>query len=208
MTLPLTLLHSADHHCLAFDALRDRLAPTHRLDHKVRADWLARARGEGRTRQLAAEMRSAVRAAPGRVLCTCTTLGEMAEEAGALRVDQPMMAAAAQAEGPILLVCARPGSEGPSRALLDASLAAAGRVRPVTVLRLVEFWPLAEAGQSGNFCAAIAAAVLEAVQARRDFHTVVLAQTSMAGAVHLLDGIRPRVLAAPELALKEALGLA
>ncbi|WP_323766034.1 hypothetical protein [Marinovum sp.] len=208
MTQPLTLLHSAEVHRRTFDVLRDAIAPMARLDHQVRSDWLARARNEGMTRQLAAEIRKAVTAAPGPVLCTCTTLGEAAAEAGAIRIDQPMMAAAAQSDGRILLVCALKTSVAPSRALLQTCLDTAGTGSPVTVLVLEEFWPLFEAGQTANFCAAIAAAVIEAVQARPDFRTVVLAQASMAEAVHLLDGVGPRVLAAPEPALRHALSLA
>lgn len=208
MTQPLTLLHSAEVHCRTFDALRDDIAPALRLDHRVRADWLARARREGMTGQLAAEIRRAVQAAPGPVLCTCTTLGEAAVAAGATRIDQPMMAAAARSEGPILLVCALKSTEAPSRALLQACLDDGGRDTSVTTLVVEEFWPLFEAGQSANFCAAIAAGVIEAVQARPDFRTVVLAQASMAGSVHLLDGVGPEVLAAPELAFRSVLDLA
>lgn len=207
MTPPLTLLHSADVHCQTFDALRDAVAPSARLTHEVRADWLARARRDGMTGQLAAEIRKAVRAAPGRVLCTCTTLGEAAVDAGAIRIDQPMMASAAKSDGPILLVCALQSTDQPSRGLLDANLQQVENPVPVTTLVLEEFWPLFESGDKANFCAAIAAAVIEALAARPDFATVVLAQASMADAAHLLDGCGARVLASPELALRAALEL-
>lgn len=207
MTPPLTLLHSADVHCRTFDALRDTLAPSARLTHEVRADWLVRARREGMTRQLAAEIRKAVQSAPGRVLCTCTTLGEAAVEAGAIRIDQPMMADAATSDGAILLVCALQSTAGPSRALLDANLDDAANSAPVTSLVLEQFWPLFEAGDKANFCAAIAAAVIEALEARPDFKTVILAQASMADAAHLLDGCGTRVLSSPEPALRAALNI-
>ncbi len=207
MTPPLTLLHSADIHCQTFNALRDTVSPSARVEHLVRADWLARARNEGMTLQLAAEIRSAVQSAPGRVLCTCTTLGEAATEAGAIRIDQPMMEQAARSDGPILLVCALESTAAPSRALLDANLSILGNAVSVTNLVLEEFWPLFEAGQKANFCAAIAAAVIEALNARPDFRTVVLAQASMAEAVHLLNGCGATVLASPELALRAALDL-
>lgn len=207
MTPPLTLLHSAEVHCKTFDALRDAIAPSARIIHDVRADWLARARHEGMTQQLAAEIRKAVTSAPGRVLCTCTTLGEAAVEAGAIRIDQPMMATAARSDGAILLVCALQSTVGPSRELLAANLKDSGKSTPVTTLVLEEFWPLFESGDTANFCAAIAAAVIEALAARPDFETVVLAQASMAGAAHLLDGCGAQVLASPELALRAALDL-
>lgn len=207
MTPPLTLLHCADSHCRTFDTLRDTIAPGTRITHEVRADWLARARRDGMTRQLAAEIRKAVQAAPGHVLCTCTTLGEAAVEAGAIRIDQPMMQAAAGSEGAILLVCALQSTVAPSRGLLDANLRDAENDAAVTTLTLEEFWPLFERGDTANFCAAIAAAVIEALEARPDFQTVVLAQASMADAALLLDGCGARVLASPEIALRAALEL-
>lgn len=207
MTLPLTLLHTAEVHCQTFDALRDRIAPGVPLYHKVRADWLAQARREGITPTLAAEIRETVRGATGPVLCTCTTLGETAVEAGAIRIDQPMMDRAARSAGPILLVCALQSTADSSRDLLQVNLRARGNDAPVILLLVAEFWPLFEAGQSANFCAAIAAAVIEAVQARPDIATVVLAQASMADAAHLLDGLGPEVLASPEIALRAALDL-
>lgn len=203
----LTLLHSAEAHCRTFDSLRDRLAPSARLTHKVRPDWLARAREAGMTQHLSAEIHMAVRSAPGRVLCTCTTIAETAAAAGAIRIDQPMMRRAAQSTGPILLVCALNSTAATSRDLLQNCLDSLDRDTAITLLVVEEFWPLFEAGQEANFSAAIAAAVIEATQARPDFTTVVLAQASMANAAHLLDGIAPEVLTAPELALRAALDL-
>lgn len=207
MTPPLTLLHSAEILCRTFDALRDTVAPAARLKHEVRTDWLARARREGMTQQLSAEIRNAVRAAPGRVLCTCTTLAEAAVEAGALRIDQPMMAEAATSSGPILMVCCLQSTLEPSMSLLRANLREAENPADVTPLVLEVFWPMFERGEHAGFCAAIAAAVIEALTARPDFKTVVLAQASMADAAHLLDGCGARVLSSPELALRAALDM-
>lgn len=207
MTHSLTLLHSAEEHCRAFDALRDVLAPRAKLYHKVKSDWLARARRNGITPDLAEEVRNEVRSAKGPVLCTCSTLGDTAVEAGAIRIDQPMMAKAAGSEGPILLVCALQSTATSSFELLQANLRNRDNAAPVTTLVVEEFWPLFESGQRANFCAAIAAAVIEAVQARPDIATVVLAQASMADTAHLLDGLGPEVLTSPEMALRAALGL-
>ncbi|TNF18503.1 MAG: hypothetical protein EP318_18285 [Rhodobacteraceae bacterium] len=207
MTPSLTLLHTARAHCQTFDALRDAIAPRAQLHHKVRTDWLTRARREGIGPELAAEVRAEVRAVRGPVLCTCATLGDTAVEAGALRIDQPMMARAAGSHGPILLVCALESTLASSRSLLQVNLRNRGNAAPVTTLVVEEFWPLFETGQQANFCAAIAAAAIEAVQARPDIATIVLAQASMADTAHLLDGLGPEVLTSPEPALRAALGL-
>lgn len=207
MTHSLTLLHSAKEHCRTFDTLRDVLAPRAKLYHKVKSDWLARARRDGITPDLAEEVRNEVRSARGLVLCTCSTLGETAVEAGAIRIDQPMMEKAAGSKGPILLVCALKSTARSSLELLQANLRNRDNTAPVVMLVVEEFWPLFESGQRANFCAAIAAAVIEAVQARPDIATVVLAQASMTDTAHLLEGLGPEVLTSPEMALRAALGL-
>ena len=207
MTLPLTLLHPPSFIAgSSIDCATDRAAAA--LEHRVRADWLARVRSDGMTRQLAAEMRKAVETAPGRVLCTCTSLGEAADEAGAIRIDRPMMAAAAQSDGPILLVCALGSAAGPSRALLQSCLEETGRAPPVTTLVVEEFWPLFEAGQVAN----------SAPPSRRR-----RSRRCRCGRISALScwrrprwpmrrifssGLGPDVLAAPELALRCALDLA
>ena len=173
----------------------------------MRKDWLAQARENGITPDLAAEVRKTVHRSKGLVMCTCSTLGEIAVEAGAIRIDQPMMEQAAGSDGPILLVCALESTVQSSRNLLQVNLRSRDNPAPVILLLVEEFWPLFEAGQPDNFCAAIAAAVIEAVQARPDIATVVLAQTSMANAALLLDGVGPEVLAAPERALRSVLEL-
>lgn len=83
-----------------FDAFRDRIAPNVRLTHVVREDWLERALA-GLDDTLSAEITNEIRQSDAPI-CTCTTIGSVAEQAGALRVDQPMMARAAQIGGPVL----------------------------------------------------------------------------------------------------------
>ena len=103
--MTLTLLHTAEAHRAAFDDLAVRIAPGAELRHVVRPDWLSRAQDADASVQ--GEIAQAVRAAPGAVLCTCTTLGPLAEGLGILRIDAPMMAKAAQvaagAQGDIIM---------------------------------------------------------------------------------------------------------
>jgi hypothetical protein len=94
----ITLLHTAQVHADTFDALRDRIAPDTRLVHLVRPDFLKRAQG-GIDAALAGDIGAEVRAVSGPVLCTCTTIGAVAAAAGAIRIDAPMMQAAAQTGG-------------------------------------------------------------------------------------------------------------
>ncbi|MEW2912880.1 hypothetical protein [Leisingera sp. JC11] len=191
----LTLLHTAEVHVETFRAL----APEAELDQQVRADWLARARG-GSDAGLEAEIAAAVAAADGPVLCTCTTLGPAAEEAGAIRIDWPMMQEAARIGGPVLMAYCLESTAGPSEALLRRAFGA--RDPDLTCLELGHHWPLFEAGDGAGFAAAIAADVAEALAAM-DFACVVLAQASMAGSAELLrEQTRVPVLASPEIAMQ------
>lgn len=75
-------------------------------------------------------------------MCTCSTIGPMAEAAGALRVDRPMMAQAANIGGTILLAYALASTRQVSANLLQDELQKTGREAVVRPLDLSEFWPL------------------------------------------------------------------
>ncbi|UWQ37908.1 aspartate/glutamate racemase family protein [Leisingera aquaemixtae] len=194
----LSLLHTAQVHADTFD----RLAPEAELAHLVRPDWLQRAQG-GIDITLRREITQAIRAADGAVLCSCTTIGEVAEEAGAIRIDWPMMQEAARIGGPVLMAYCLQSTAGPSEALLRRAFGA--RDPDLTCLELGRHWPLFEAGDSAGFAAAIAGDVCEALAAM-DFTCVVLAQASMAGAAELLrQQTEVPVLASPEIAVRALL---
>ncbi|NEC35981.1 arylsulfatase, partial [Streptomyces rubrogriseus] len=99
----LALLHTSAVHVPVFDALRDAGHPGLELRHHVDAELLERARREGPESvadAVAAVLRRAVAEGARAVLCTCSTIGAVAEAAAAgagvpvLRVDRPMAAAA------------------------------------------------------------------------------------------------------------------
>src|SRR5947207_1139752 len=102
----LALLHTSTVHVPVFDALRDEEAPDLALRHLVRPELLDRARLEGIESVVDAVHEAlAAAAAEGAaaVLCTCSTIGAVAEAAGpalgvpVLRLDRPMAAAAVAA---------------------------------------------------------------------------------------------------------------
>lgn len=195
----ISLFHTAEIHAQTFDAL----CPDVDLHHVVRPDWLQRAQG-GIDPDLKAEIQGTIRATPGPVLCSCTTLGEVAEEVGAVRIDWPMMQEAARLGGPVLLAYCLASTAAPSEALLRRAF---GEEDPeVRHLLLDQHWPLFEAGKSQDFAAALADSIQEAVQAG-GYACVVLAQASMAGAADELRDISTvPVLASPALAAKYMVG--
>lgn len=204
MTTPITLIHTAEIHRESFSALAVRLAPDAKVMQHVRVDWLERARKHGVRQGLIDELAELIHAAPGPVICTCTTLGEAAAALGAIRVDAPMMAEAATAGGPILMVYALESTLKPSLAALEQALADAEHQTQVLPLFIGQFWPLFEAGEVQAFTACVAGAVRDAVE-HNDVGCVVLAQASMAAAAPLLANLGKPVFTSPESALRAAL---
>ncbi|MCU9839837.1 hypothetical protein OEZ49_18855 [Ruegeria sp. WL0004] len=200
----LTLFHTAEVHCRTFDALAARIAPDTRLTHVVRPDWLARAQ-DGIGKDLAAEITHTIGAAPSS-LCTCTTIGAVAAETGAIRIDWPMMQTAARCGGEVLLVFCLESTEVPSGELLREAFRQEGRSPRYRTLALPDLWPIFTAGDSDGFARAIAARIEAELALWPDTACVALAQASMAGAAGFTHASMP-VLSSPELALRAALGL-
>ena len=199
------LFHTSDTHPARFDRLRDRIAPGAGLVHHVHEDWLDRARTEGLTGGLVAEIGAAISAEAGPKLCTCTTIGHIAEAAGATRIDRPLMEAAARIGGHVLLVyCLESTAEG-SHQLLRDCIDGAGGSATVERLALTRLWPIFESGDLAGFAAAIAAAVEARLRALPRPDCIVLAQASMADAADSLGGYGVPVLTGPELAFRTAL---
>ncbi|MFJ3223213.1 aspartate/glutamate racemase family protein [Streptomyces sp. NPDC086783] len=195
----LALLHTSPAHIPVFEALRDESHPELRLRHLVAEDLLARARVEGPD-AVAGDVRAALDRAvadgAGAVLCTCSTIGAVAEAAGAgvpvLRVDRPM-AAAAVAVGPRVVVLATVESTlAPTVALVEEEARRAGRPADVRTLLVDGAFARFEAGDTDG-CARL---VAEAADAVTDADVIVLAQASMAPAQHLTTTAVP-VLASP-----------
>ncbi len=205
MPRTVTLLHTSPVHVATFDGLRDRIDPTARLNHEVREDWLEQARKRGVDAALEGEISALVGNAKGPVLCTCSSLGEAAAQAGAIRIDVPMMRRAAQIGGTVLLVHVLDSTREASVALLREALEDDGRPEDHRVLGLPMLWDLFEQGEHAKFTAAIASAVCEALQEMPGIRVVVLAQASMAGAAEALNEMSVLALSSPELALQAAL---
>ncbi|MHC0430370.1 aspartate/glutamate racemase family protein [Streptomyces sp. O3] len=183
----LALLHTSPVHIPVFDGLRDQDHPGLELRHLVRAELLARARTDG-PEAVADDVRAALAEAAAQeaaaVLCTCSTIGGVAEAQAAavgvpvLRVDRPM-AAAAVAAGPRVMVLATVHSTlGPTVALVEDEARRADRPVDVRTWVVEGAWERFDAGDREG-CAAL---IADAVAAVRDADVVVLAQASMAAA--------------------------
>ncbi|MER7759865.1 aspartate/glutamate racemase family protein [Streptomyces sp. NPDC097619] len=185
---PLALLHTSPVHVPVFDALRDRhragLPLTHVVDPALLAAARAGAGAEELARSVAAALGPALAAGTGAVLCTCSTIGAVAEGLAAelgvpvLRVDRPMAERAVAAGRRIAVLVALEDTVAPTLGLIR-EVAERGGVEVEPRVRVVPgAWERFESGDTEGYLAAVAD---EAVAAG-PVDAVVLAQASMAAA--------------------------
>ncbi|GAA5214352.1 aspartate/glutamate racemase family protein [Streptomyces thinghirensis] len=197
----LALLHTSPVHVPVFDALRDEAHPGLELRHHVDAELLERARREGPeavTDAVLAVLRQAVAEGARAVLCTCSTIGGVAEAAAdgagvpVLRVDRPMAAAAVAAGPRVVVLAALDSTLAPTAALIGEEARRSGRPVEVRTLLVHGAWPRFEGGDTEGYLRLVA----EAADVVPDADAIVLAQASMAPARELTRATVP-VLASP-----------
>jgi hypothetical protein len=205
----LALLHTSPVHIARFDQLRDEEAPGLVLRHFVDEELLTRARRAGPESVLSdveAHLRAARVAGARAVLCTCSTIGGIAEMARVglpvIRVDRPMAAAAVAAGPRIRVLVALASTAGPTMELIAEEARAAGRVVTSSVTIVDGAWARFEADDQDGYLALIA----DAIAATADADVVVLAQASMADAAQLSTVDVP-VISSPRLGFRAAIEL-
>lgn len=141
-----------------------------------------------------------------RVVCTCSTIGAVAETIGrqagidVARVDRAMAQRAVAAGSRVVVLAAVASTIEPTVELLEAVAASMGST-PELDIRLVEgAWARFEAGDLPSYQALIA----EAIELAGDEDVIVLAQASMAPAADLVD-VRADVLSSPGPAVERLL---
>lgn len=209
----IAFLHTSDVHIATFDALRDRLAPDVRLHHEVRADLLQdMAPGgccaPGFLSGTRAVLSALAEPPTALVLCTCSTLGPLAEaiaEADALpflRFDRPMAEAAVARADRIAVMGCLEGAVHATGLLISDAACEAGRQIDLQTRCYPELWELFCAGALAEYHTAIADRISD-VAATVDL--IVLAQASMAPALASGVAIPVPVLSSPEIGFRAAL---
>jgi hypothetical protein len=217
VTLPptLALLHTAAAQVEPFEDLLRALEPGIRVRHAVEPALLDEARAAGcigpalraRVRDVAAAL---LHGGARVVVCTCSTLGGCAEDAGSalgapiLRIDRPMAEQAVAAGSPLLVVAALESTLAPTCALLHDTAQRRGLSPQIRALVCEGAWALFEAGDRPAYHAAIAAAIRKG---RGDACAIVLAQASMADAETLCGDVPVPVLSSSRSGLRAALDL-
>ncbi len=209
----LGLLHTAEAHRARFDRLLAEAAPPEvRWVHCVREGLLRQALDTFPVNTIAAGIVHAMATLRSlgarRVLCTCSSIGGMAEQVGrrmglpTLRVDRPMAEAAVAAGHRILVAACLPSTLGPTTQLLKEVAHAQGRPVEIETLLMENAWPLFQAGDEDGFTRHIAGIILN-THPQPD--AIVLAQASMAAAADLLAQAPVPVFASPRLGVAAAL---
>jgi hypothetical protein len=209
----LGLLHTAEAHRARFDRLLSELAPPKvGWVHCMREALLRQALDTFPVNTIAAGIESALAKLQSQgaqqVLCTCSSVGGMAEQVGrqiglpTLRVDRPMAEAAVAKGRRILVAACLPSTLGPTTQLLNEVAHARDRRVEIETLLMENAWPLFQAGDEAAFSRQIAAIIL-ATRPRPD--AIVLAQASIAPAAQLLKQSPVPVFSSPRLGVAAAL---
>lgn len=211
MSHDLAFLHTAAVHEHSFAALCNEIAPALKVRHVVDESLLADAREHGITARLAAKVEDAVigAAATGAavVVCTCSTIGGLAEATNTagrfigMRVDRPMADVAVSIGGRILVMAALASTLEPTRRLLQCS-AQSANVHIELVESLVEdAWAFFERGERDQYHALVADAVQDGLETA---DVIVLAQASMAAVAERFSTASTPILCSPRLGVEAA----
>lgn len=210
----IALLHTAEIHVATFDQIFDDLNADLRLDHRVDASLLARARQNGLD-----AVRADVRAIlddlgdADAVLCTCSTLGPLIDEAtrisgNIIRIDRPLMEHACADGNRILVALCLDSTRRATLDLLSDCAEKAGRNAQVVVVLCDAAWAFFEAGDIAAYGQSIAGSIKSKLSEGHEVDSIVLAQASMRVAEAELADIGIPVHSSPAIAAKVCLNLA
>lgn len=212
----IAFLHTSATHIETFDMLGAELAPGLTLSHAVREDLLCAAlKAGGVTPAIALDTHDALRAlaagGPRVVVCTCSTLGAVAEEAAVasavpmLRIDRPMADLAVTSGRRIGIVASVASTLGATKRLVEESGNRAGVSCEISSFLFDDVWPAFQAGRLHDYYQAIAERLVEAA---READVLILAQASMAPAADLAGKLAIPVLSSPRTGFERALAFA
>lgn len=212
----LAFLHTAQVHVPTFERLVRENAPALRVRHVVREELLADARVTGvDDAELIARVHEAMHeAASGGatvVVCTCSTIGAIAERTPsgdafrALRIDRAMADKAVRTGPRVLIAAALESTLAPTKALILSAAQNAGIAVQPALLFVEDAWPHFEAGAHARYIETLAGAIRAAAI---EADVVVLAQASMAPVADTLADLGIDVLSSPVPGTAHAVALA
>ncbi|MEP3348255.1 hypothetical protein [Litoreibacter sp.] len=207
----IAFLHTADVHVATFEQIFNDLGNSAQLDHHVDASLLERARREGieAVRADVEERLSDLNAADV-VLCTCSTLGPLADDVaktsgGIVRIDRPLMEQACEDGDKVLVALCLDSTREATLNLLNDCAEDAGRIITPVVVICSDAWAFFEAGDMEAYASSIADAIRAKIATEPGIESIVLAQASMRVAEAKLADLGVPVRSSPIVAAKRCL---
>ena len=207
----LTLLHTAQSNVAVFDALWQELAPDIEIQHLVADDILQEARDTGRAGATLSHRVAEIYATLGKrfefVLCTCSTIGEIAERASVrypfpvLRIDRPMATRAVELGERIAVLATLKSTLEPTRDLLKSIARKVDKQVYIDDVLCADAWEIFERGDVQGYAESIARMIDAMV---RTHDVIVLAQASMAVAAELRPNCPIPILSSPRMGFEAA----
>ncbi len=208
----LAFLHTASAHVDTFQQLVNELAPGFNTHHVVEENLLQDALAQGGIDtalqvRIESAMNDAATTGSGVVVCTCSTIGGIAENMTArsflpMRIDRAMADTAVNFGKNILLTAAVESTLAPTRALLETSAHKAGVRVEIHDLLISDAWQAFQSGDTDSYIDLIVNKIAANIS---DIDCVVLAQASMAPAADRLDDIGTPILSSPRPGVEAAL---
>lgn len=219
MSPSISFLHTSPVHVQSFSTLLERLQPGVTAAHAVDERLLDEARTLGADHpdvvaRVQATIRSLAQSGATVVVCTCSTIGGVAEATATdgtfkvLRIDRAMADEAVRLGPAVVVIAALESTLGPTVALIEDSARRMGQRVAIGTVLAADAWPCFERHDIDAYLAAVRTAVRQAVRGPDGPgpDVIVLAQASMAAAVSGLEDLGVPVLSSPELGLRAALG--
>ena len=161
-----SLLHTAQVHIATFNAFLAEMAPDVDVEHIVNEDLLQQARALTDLQLIRPALRNELLATNNNiVLCTCSTLGGLAEEIGievgkiVIRVDRPMIEKALTYGEKLLVVVTTESTLAPTQVLIDDILSKTKQQAQVEMLLVPDAWQSFSVGDSLAYYGKIADAI-------------------------------------------------
>lgn len=210
----LAFLHTAQAHVPRFERLVREIAPDLAVRHVVREELLADARVVGvddadLIARVHRAMRDAAAGGANVVVCTCSTIGDIAERTPtadafeALRIDRAMADRAVRIGPRVLVVATVRSTLAPTTQLVLSAAQRAGVVAQPRPLLVDGAWAHFESGDVAAYVETLAQAI-RAEAATQTVDVVVLAQASMAPVEEALHDLSIAVLSSPAPGVRQA----
>ncbi|PKG37613.1 hypothetical protein [Psychromonas sp. Urea-02u-13] len=229
----ITFLHTAEVHVATFSDLVTKHQPNHAClptlstEHIVNSTLLEEAMEKGITPELEVNIKTVcLNAAKDaqRVVCTCSTLGQVAEKiqldngSFVIRIDRAMADLAVMSGNRILVLAALKNTLVPTEALMRSSQKKQQTQQGIDYCVVENSWQYFLKGQQRAYLQTIAdviddvianIAIADVTKPKQiKYDCIVLAQASMAGAIDLIKEIKekgPLILSSPEIGIEALL---